>query len=345
MSVHGPILGIETSCDETAAAVVSPDGRILSNIIFSQTVHTAYGGVVPELASREHAGRLPSVVDQALLDASLKWDDLAGIAVTAGPGLVGCLLVGIAYARSAARAREIPLYAINHLEGHAHTPAMEAPDIQYPYLVLIASGGHSSLVVVERPGLFREIGRTRDDAAGEALDKVGKLIGLDYPAGPQIDRIGFSGRSDTISFPRARFVGQGYDFSFSGVKTAAAQDWNDRRSGRKPEVNLSDWAASFESAVMDALCDNLFRAAEDMGIATVALAGGVARNRRLRSLVTEWSSQKKRRAVIPRAEWCADNAAMIAAVGLYQNPCENSSVLDAMPGWGLGKPLPIEVTQ
>ena len=338
MSAHGPILGIETSCDETAAAVVSSDGRILSNIIFSQTVHTDYGGVVPELASREHAGRLPSVVEQALEKAAIGWKDLAGIAVTAGPGLVGCLLVGIAYARSAARARGIPLYAINHLEGHAHSPAMEAPDIEYPYIVLIASGGHSSLVVVEHPGKFREIGRTRDDAAGEALDKVGKLMGLDYPAGPQLDRIGHSGRADTISFPRARFDRQGYDFSFSGVKTAAAQDWNDRRSGRKPEINLSDWAASFELAVMDALCDNLFRATTDFNVSTLSVAGGVARNRRLRTMVESWAKRSGRRAVIPRGEWCADNAAMIAAVGLYQNPCDNPSYIDALPNWGLGKP-------
>ncbi len=341
MSVRGPILGIETSCDETAAALVSPDGRILSNIIYSQTVHTAYGGVVPELASREHAGRLPAIVEQALAEASLTWSDLAGIAVTAGPGLVGCLLVGVAYARSAARARDIPLYVVNHLEGHAHTPAMEAPDIRYPYLVLIASGGHSSLVIVDAPGKFREIGRTRDDAAGEALDKVGKLIGLEYPAGPQLDRLGFSGRPDTVNFPRARFDGQGYDFSFSGVKTAAAQDWNDRRTGRKPEVNLSDWAASFESAVMDALVDNLFRAATDLRINTIAVAGGVARNRRLRNLVSVWAKRENRRAVVPRGEWCADNAAMIAAVALYQTPCDNSAALDAMPSWALGHPLPL----
>jgi N6-L-threonylcarbamoyladenine synthase len=337
VSAHGPILGIETSCDETAAAVVSPDGRILSNIIFSQTVHTAYGGVVPELASREHAGRLPSVVGQALEKANVDWSDLRGIAVTAGPGLVGCLLVGVAYSRAAARAREIALYAVNHLEGHAHTPAMEAPDIEYPYLVLIASGGHSSLVIVEQPGHFREIGRTRDDAAGEALDKVGKLMGLDYPAGPQLDRIGHSGRADTITFPRARFDGQGYDFSFSGVKTAAAQDWNDRRAGRKPEVNLSDWAASFELAVMDALCDKLFRAAIDLKIKTISVAGGVARNRRLRIMIEDWAKREGLRAVIPRGEWCADNAAMIAAVGLYQQACDNPSVVDAIPNWGLGK--------
>lgn len=343
MNVHGPILGIETSCDETAAAVVSPDGRILSNIIFSQTVHTAYGGVVPELASREHAGRLPAVVAQALDTAKLGWGDLKGVSVTAGPGLVGCLLVGVAYARSVARVRDIPLMAINHLEGHAHTPAMEAPDIEYPYLVLIASGGHSSLVVVESPGRFREIGRTRDDAAGEALDKVGKLMGLEYPAGPQLDRIAHSGRADTISFPRARFEGQGFDFSFSGVKTAAAQDWNDRRSGRKPEVNLSDWAASFESAVMSALCDNLFRAADELRIGTISVAGGVARNRRLRALIQEWADRAGKRAVIPRAEWCADNAAMIAGVGLYQRPCQDPSSIDAYPNWGLGKPCPSEL--
>lgn len=342
MSVHGPILGIETSCDETAAAVVAPDGRVLSNMIFSQTVHTAYGGVVPELASREHAGRLPSIVDQALDVAAVHWDNLAGIAVTAGPGLVGCLLVGVAYVRSAARARGIPLIAVNHLEGHAHTPAMEAPDIHYPYLVLIASGGHSSLVIVDRPGHFREIGRTRDDAAGEALDKVGKLMGLDYPAGPQLDRIAHSGRADAISFPRARFDGQGYDFSFSGVKTAAAQDWNDRRAGRKPEVNLSDWAASFEQAIMSALCERLFRASTEMRVGTIAVAGGVARNRRLRSMVNEWASKNQCRAVIPRAEWCADNAAMIAAVGLYQSPASDPTVIDAYPNWGLGRPRPDE---
>jgi len=345
VSAHGPILGIETSCDETAASVVSSEGQILSNIIFSQTVHTAYGGVVPELASREHAGRLPSVVEQALEESGVTWADLSGIAVTAGPGLVGCLLVGVAYARSAARARGIPLYPINHLEGHAHTPAMEAPDIEYPYLALIASGGHSSLVIVEKPGVFREIGRTRDDAAGEALDKVGKLIGLEYPAGPQLDRIGFTGRPDVINFPRARFEGQGYDFSFSGVKTAAAQDWADRRSGRKPEVNLSDWVASFENAVMDALCDNLLRAAVDLRINTIGLAGGVARNRRLRAKTTEWANQHGRRAVIPRPEWCGDNAAMIAAVGLYQTPCDDPSLIDAFPNWGLGKPLPFGDTR
>jgi N6-L-threonylcarbamoyladenine synthase len=342
VNVHGPILGIETSCDETAAAVIAPDGQVLSNIIFSQTVHTAYGGVVPELASREHAGRLPSVVAQALDAAKTGWDDLRGIAVTAGPGLVGCLLVGVAFARSAARARAIPLLAINHLEGHAHTPAMEAPEIEYPYLVLIASGGHSSLVVVDCPGHFREIGRTRDDASGEALDKVGKLMGLEYPAGPQLDRIAHSGRAGTVNFPRARFEGQGYDFSFSGVKTAAAQDWNDRRSGKKPEVNLSDWAASFESAVMSALCDNLFRASDELRIGTVSVAGGVARNRRLRAMIQDWAGSSSRRAVIPRAEWCADNAAMIAAVGLYQQPCDDASSIDAYPNWGLGKPCPID---
>lgn len=343
MGTNGPILGIETSCDETAAAVAAPDGQILSNIIFSQTVHTAYGGVVPELASREHAGRLPSVVEQALAKANLTWDDLAGIAVTAGPGLVGCLLVGVAYARAAARARNLPIYAINHLEGHAHTPAMAVPEMEYPYLVLIASGGHSSLVVVDEPGHFREIGRTRDDAAGEALDKVGKLIGLDYPAGPHLDRIGAHGNPDTIPFPRARFDGQGYDFSFSGVKTAAAQDWNDRRAGRKPEVNLSDWVSSFESAVVDALCDNLFRAAEDLHIKAISVAGGVARNRRLRARVSAWAERTGRQAVTPPPEWCADNAAMIAAVGLYQQPCADPLALDAYPNWGLGRPLPLGV--
>jgi N6-L-threonylcarbamoyladenine synthase len=340
MDARGPILGVETSCDETAAAVVTSEGTVVANTIFSQTVHTAYGGVVPELASREHAGRLPTIVRQAMETADVGWDDLRGIAVTAGPGLVGCLLVGVAYARSAARARNLPLYAINHLEAHAHTPAMTAPGLTYPYLVLIASGGHTSLVVVERPGHFHEIGRTRDDAAGEALDKVGKLLGFDYPAGPQLDRIGHSGHADAVAFPRVRLASGPYDFSFSGLKTAAAFDWKGRRDGRRPEVSLSDWVASFESAVMESLTSTLARAADELKIATVGLAGGVARNRRLRAQVTAWAERTGRRAVVPPPDWCADNAAMIASVGLYQDALRDSASADAFPGWALGTPYP-----
>ena len=340
MNNRGPILGVETSCDETAAAVVTSDGTVAANTIFSQTVHVAYGGVVPELASREHAGRLPSIVRKAMEEAGVGWNDLHGIAVTAGPGLVGCLLVGVAYARSAARARGIPLYAINHLEAHAHTPAMSAPDVEYPYLVLIASGGHTSLVVVDQPGHLREIGRTRDDAAGEALDKVGKLLGFEYPAGPQLDRVGHNGHPDAVSFPRAKMTSGPYDFSFSGLKTAAAFDWDGRRSGRRTEVALSDWVASFEYAVMDSLAATLARAADELKITTVGLAGGVARNRRLRAQITAWADKTGRRAVVPPPEWCADNAAMIASVGLYQEPLGNPVNADAFPGWALGAPYP-----
>jgi N6-L-threonylcarbamoyladenine synthase len=344
MNRSGAILGIETSCDETAAAVAAPDGQILSSIIFSQTVHAAYGGVVPELASREHAGRLPAIVGDALAGARIDWADLGGIAATAGPGLVGCLLVGIAYARAAARARDIPLIPVNHLEGHAHTPAMTDPGINYPHLVLIASGGHSSLVVVEAPGTFRLLGTTRDDAAGEALDKVGKIVGYDYPAGPQIDAAAESGNHLAIPFPRARFTHTGYDFSFSGVKTAAALDWEDRRTGKKPAVDRADWLASFEYAVVMALAENLFRVAENLSIGTVALAGGVARNRRLRRIVTAWAEETGRCAVIPAPDLCADNAAMIAAVGSYRSRevLPPPEVIDAFPGWELGEPFPME---
>lgn len=343
MRAPGPVLGIETSCDETAAAVVAADGRILSNIIFSQSVHASYGGVVPELASREHAGRLPGIVGAALAEASVSIGDLAGIAVTAGPGLVGCLLVGVAFARAVAKGRNIPLFPVNHLEGHAYTPAMTDPAIDYPHLALIASGGHTSLVLVETIGQFRLLGQTRDDAAGEALDKVGKWMGYDYPAGPALDQAGQGGNPKAVGFPRAKFEGQGYDFSFSGVKTAAAQDWEERESGRKPKIDRADWIASFEAAVIDALCDNLFRAAEDLSIGCVAIAGGVARNRRWRRTVTEWAARTKRTAIIPPSVLCADNAAMIAGVGLYHWRPDggDAGAIDAVPNWELGKPLPL----
>jgi N6-L-threonylcarbamoyladenine synthase len=343
MIAPGPILGLETSCDETAAAVVSADGRILSNVIFSQTIHAEYGGVVPELASREHAGRLPGITERALNDAGIGWSDLAGVAVTAGPGLVGCLLVGVAFARAVTRVRNIPLIPVNHIEAHAHTPAMAAGDTAYPYLVLIASGGHSSLVLVDRPGQFHPLGETRDDAAGEALDKIGKLLGFSYPAGPEIDRAGEQGNPKAIAFPRARFEDQGYDYSFSGVKTAAALDYQSRNFENSAGITRADWIASFEAAVVDALLANLFRAAEALTIQTVSVAGGVARNRRLRRQLQEWADRHGRHAILPAPDLCTDNAAMIAATGLYQWT-DNSpahSIIDAVPNWRLGTPLPV----
>ena len=343
MGAPGPVLGIETSCDETAAGVVVPGGQIQANVVFSHTVHAAYGGVVPELASREHAGRLPAIVNQALDQAGIGIGDLAGIAVTAGPGLVGCLLVGVAFARAVAKVRNIPLLPVNHLEGHAHTPAMTDPAIDYPHLVLIASGGHTSLVLVEKVGVFRLLGQTRDDAAGEALDKVGKWMGYDYPAGPALDQAGEHGNPNAVAFPRAKFEGQGYDFSFSGVKTAAAQDWEQRQSGKRPPIDRADWVASFETAIVDALCDSLFRAAGDFSIRTVALAGGVARNRRWRRMVSAWAERTGRKAVVPPPDLCADNGAMIAGVGLYQwrPDVGDASSVDAVPNWELGKPMPL----
>lgn len=343
MTAPGPILGIETSCDETAAAIAAGNGTILSNVIYSQQIHSEYGGVVPELASREHAGRLPAITHEALQAASVSWHDLSGVAVTAGPGLIGCLLVGLAFARAAARVRGLPLIPVNHLEGHAHTPAMADPTIEYPYLVLIASGGHSSLVLVERPGVFKRLGQTRDDAAGEALDKIGKLLGYQYPAGPALDRDGESGNPKAVEFPRARFDGQGYDFSFSGVKTAASIDYQRRQSGELPVIQPSDWIASFEASVVDALSDNLFRAAEDLSVGTVALAGGVACNRRWRRTVKAWAERTGRKAVIPPPNLCTDNAAMIAAVGAYrwQPDVETATDVDAVSNWDLGTPLPV----
>ncbi|GAB4326646.1 MAG: tRNA (adenosine(37)-N6)-threonylcarbamoyltransferase complex transferase subunit TsaD [Candidatus Zixiibacteriota bacterium] len=343
MTAPGPILGLETSCDETAAAVVSADGRILSNVIFSQSIHAEYGGVVPELASREHAGRLPGVTERALQDAGLRWGDMAGVAVTAGPGLVGCLLVGVSFARAVTRLRNIPLIPVNHIEAHAHTPVMAAEDITYPYLVLIASGGHSSLVRVDRPGAFTSLGETRDDAAGEALDKIGKLLGFSYPAGPELDRAGEHGNPNAIAFPRARFDNQGYDFSFSGVKTAAALDYRSRTFDDDSDITLPDWIASFEAAVVDALLGNLTRAATEMNIHTVGVAGGVARNRRLRRELDQWAEANRCRAILPPPELCTDNAAMIAAVGLYRwmPPGQTDLHVDAVPNWRLGTPFPV----
>ncbi|MEW5701534.1 MAG: tRNA (adenosine(37)-N6)-threonylcarbamoyltransferase complex transferase subunit TsaD [Candidatus Zixiibacteriota bacterium] len=340
MTASRPILGIETSCDETAAAVAAGDGRIMSSVVHSQTIHADYGGVVPELASREHAGRLPMIVDAAMGAAGIGWDDVGAIAVTAGPGLVGCLLVGVAYAQAAAKVRGIALVPVNHLEGHAHTPAMTDPDAPYPHLVLIASGGHSALVIVEGPGVFRRVGSTRDDAAGEALDKVGKILGFDYPAGPQIDCAAEGADDSAVEFPKAKFAGQEYDFSFSGVKTAAALDWEKRLSGQRPAIRRADWIASFERAVIEALCDNLFRAADDHSVGTVGLSGGVACNRRLRRQVAAWADRTGRRAVVPPPNLCADNAAMIAAVGAYRRTGNRASpIVDAVPNWELGEPF------
>jgi N6-L-threonylcarbamoyladenine synthase len=342
MTPRKPVLGIETSCDETAAAVIAGDGRVLANVVFSQSVHASYGGVVPELASREHAGRLPAIATEALSEASLNWEDLGAIAVTTGPGLIGCLLVGLAFARAAAKVRGLPLIPVNHLEAHAHTPSMVVQDIAYPYLVLIASGGHSSLVLANGPRQFRVLGQTRDDAAGEALDKIGKLLGYRYPAGPALDRDGEEGNPAAIAFPRARFSGQGYDFSFSGVKTAAVVDHQSRESGALPKIARADWIASFEAAVVEALSANLFRAADELDIGTVALAGGVACNRRWRRIVTEWAERNGRAAIIPPPQLCTDNAAMIAALALHQDHDKllDVSRIDAVPGWQIGEPLP-----
>jgi N6-L-threonylcarbamoyladenine synthase len=220
---------------------------------------------------------------------------------------------------------------------------MTVPDIAYPYLVLIASGGHSSLVVADGPGRYRVLGQTRDDAAGEALDKIGKLLGYRYPAGPALDRDGENGNPAAIKFPRARFDGQGYDFSFSGVKTAAVIDHQSRESGEQLEIARADWIASFETAVVEALSANLFRAADDFEIGTVALAGGVACNRRWRRIVTEWTKRTERTAIIPPPELCTDNAAMIAGLALHQGQDEPLDVnrIDAVPGWHIGEPLPV----
>src|SRR3972149_5032402 len=275
------ILGIETSCDETAAAVVQDGRKILSNIILSQNVHEIYGGVVPELASREHLKTIIPVVERALAQASLQPGQLDGIAVTYGPGLAGSLLIGLCFAKGMAYSFDKSLVGINHLEGHLFSNYLEQPEFFPPFVCLVISGGHTLLVYVESDGNYQLLGQTRDDAAGEAFDKVGNLLGLGYPAGPRLDKLAQTGNREAVKFPRAYLEKDSFDFSFSGIKTAVALHWNNLPELER-EVTIADIAASFQEAVVDVLVEKLIRAAQRKKVRKIALAGGVACNSRLR---------------------------------------------------------------
>jgi len=317
------ILGIETSCDETAAAVLE-DGHLLrSNVVASQVeVHAPYGGIVPELASRRHLEVITPVLDRALTDAGVGLGDLSAVAVTAGPGLVGSLLVGVSVAKAIAYSRKLPLVAVNHLEGHIAAARLDSPDLAYPFVALVVSGGHTHLYHVPGECRYRPLGRTRDDAAGEAFDKVAKLLGLGYPGGPVIEREAAGGDPRAIPFPRAVMSDGGLDFSFSGLKTAVVHHLRGlgARSGEAGAAWLErgqvrDICASFQQAAVEMLTERLMRAAREAGVTTVVAAGGVACNGALRRALQAEAEAEGFALHVPSPGLCTDNAAMIAAAG------------------------------
>ena len=322
------VLGIETSCDETAAAVVEDGHHILSNLIYSQVkTHAAFGGVVPEIASREHLARIRPIVDQALADSGKSLDNLDGIAVTAGPGLIGCLLVGLTYAKALAFSKKKPLVAVNHIEGHIYSVCFEYPEIEFPALALVVSGGHTNLFWVEsKTGNFKHltyrlIGRTRDDAAGEAYDKVGRLLGLQYPGGPVIDRLAKLGNPNAHTFAIPKISDGALDFSFSGVKTAVLRLVREGNLAPKNELESRqdpqrlDILASFQEAVVQMLWSTTAKAAAQLKPRSLMLSGGVAANSRLKEYLSEKAAAAGMGFYCPKLIFTSDNAAMIAAVG------------------------------
>jgi len=309
------VLGMETSCDETSAAVVADGRRVLSNVIASQIeLHGEYGGVVPELASRAHVEYVIPVVAQALRDAGVTLSDVDAVAVTSGPGLVGALLVGVAAAKSIAYAVGKPCIGVHHIEGHIAANYLSCPDLEPPFLCLVVSGGHSHLIAVETPTAHRVVGRTRDDAAGEAYDKVARVLGLGYPGGPAVDRMSVGGDPSAFRFPRVHFADAPFDFSFSGLKTAVINQVNQLRQKGEP-LPVADLCASFQQAVVDVLAKKAIRAAIEGGFGTLCLAGGVASNQALRSRLGMDGEKNGLRVLVPPPILCTDNAAMIACMG------------------------------
>jgi len=333
------ILAIESSCDETAASVVKNGRCVLSNIISSQiAIHTLYGGVVPEIASRKHIEKINQVVEAALKEADVTLDDIDAIGVTYGPGLVGALLVGVAEAKAIAYVKKKPLVGVHHIEGHVSANYIEHPDLEPPFLCEIISGGHTHLVIVKDYGSFEILGRTRDDAAGEAFDKVARAIGLGYPGGPKIDKLAKEGNPHAIDFPRAHMEDAPYDFSFSGVKSAVLNHLNKCRMTGEPIVE-ADIAASFQQAVVDVLVDNAIRAAKDYHMDRLAIAGGVASNGALRAAMEAACEKEGIRFYRPSPIFCTDNAAMIgvAAYYEYQKGTRHGWDLNAVPNLKLGE--------
>lgn len=333
------ILAIESSCDETAASVVKNGREILSNIISSQiALHTLYGGVVPEIASRKHIEKINQVIEEALKQAQVTLEDIDAVGVTYGPGLVGALLVGVAEAKAIAYAAKKPLVGVHHIERHIAANYIEHPDLEPPFLCLVVSGGHTHLVHVEDYGKFKIIGRTRDDAAGEAFDKVARAIGLGYPGGPKIDKVSREGNPEAIVFPRAHIEEAPYDFSFSGVKSAVLNYINGCKM-KGEEYSQADIAASFQKAVTDVLVGNAMHAVEEYGDRKFAIAGGVASNSALRAAMAEACKEKGVEFYYPSPIYCTDNAAMIGVAAYYEfmNGTRHGWDLNAVPNLKLGE--------
>lgn len=333
------ILAIESSCDETAAAVVKNGREVLSNVISSQIdLHTLYGGVVPEIASRKHIEKINQVTEQALLEAKMTWDDITAIAVTYGPGLVGALLVGVSFAKSLAFALQKPLIGVHHIEGHISANYIENKELEPPFMCLVVSGGHSHLVKVKNYGEYEILGRTRDDAAGEAFDKVARAIGLGYPGGPKIDKVSNEGNPDAIVFPRAKVADNEYDFSFSGLKSAVLNYLNSCEM-KGETVNQADVAASFQKAVVDVLVGHSMTALETYGFKKFAIAGGVASNTHLRAAMEGACAQRNIEFYHPSPILCTDNAAMIGAAAYYEyeKGITHTWDLNAVPNLKLGE--------
>ena len=333
------ILAIESSCDETAAAVVKNGREVLSNVINTQiAIHTEYGGVVPEIASRKHIENINPVIKKALEDAGVTLDDIDAIGVTYGPGLVGALLVGVAEAKAIAFAKNKPLVGVHHIEGHISANYVENKELEPPFVALVVSGGHTHLVKVNDYGEYEIVGRTRDDAAGEAFDKVARAIGLGYPGGPKIDKLAKEGNPDAIEFPRAHVDDAPYDFSFSGIKSAVLNYINSANMQGK-EINHADVAASFQKAVVDALVSRAVRLAKECGMDKLAIAGGVASNSALRAAVQEESAKNNIGFYSPSPILCTDNAAMIGAAAYYEyiKGVRHGYDLNAVPNLKLGE--------
>ena len=326
-------LGIETSCDETAVSVVADGREMLSNIISTQiSIHTQFGGVVPEIASRRHLEKINDCIDRALAEADVTVGDIDLVGVTYGPGLVGALLIGVAAAKSIAFACDIPLIGVNHMHGHIAANYLEHPDLEPPFMSLVVSGGHTNIVNVPEYNRCEKIGGTRDDAAGEAFDKVARVIGLGYPGGPKVDKAAREGNRDAIAFKRVWLEPGSYDFSFSGLKTQALNYLNtERQAGR--EINVNDVAASFQEAVVEVIAEKAVKAALEYGQKRIVMAGGVASNTRLRELISEKAAAHGIDVLRPSPVLCTDNGAMIASAAYYAFKAGETSGfdLDAVP--------------
>ena len=337
MSKDVYILGIESSCDETAAAVVKNGREVLSNIISSQIViHRKFGGVVPEIASRKHIENIMPVIDEALQQANVTLDDIDAVAVTYGPGLVGALLVGLSAAKSLAWATDKPLIGVNHLEGHVFANFLTDPELEPPFMALVVSGGHTALLKVTGYNSFEMLGQTRDDAAGEAFDKIARVMGLQYPGGPEIEKLALDGNPHAIEFPVAKLDAP-YEFSFSGLKSAVINYLHNQEQANR-EINRADVAASFQYAVTNALVQKAVRAMKDTGLKKIVLAGGVSANKTLQTTLAKAMSDIGAELVAPMPILCTDNAVMIACRGyfMYQAGMESPLDLNAVPSLKLG---------